>query len=85
MNMDPNKAILVVCIAVFLVIGINAAIYVSVSRKNSVGQIELLRRAARRAQNPWLKEDKDLQELGRLAAEIRELRKKEDGDDGDSK
>ena len=61
--MDPNKAILVCCITLVLVIGINVAIYVSVTRKNTVGQIELLRRAARQARNPWGKEDKDLQEL----------------------
>jgi hypothetical protein len=83
--MDPNKAILVCCITLFLVIGINAVIYVSVSRKNTVGQIELMRRAARQARNPWGREDKDLQELAAHASKIKELREKEEGGKADEK
>jgi len=83
--MDPNKAILVCCITLFLVIGINAAIYVSVSRKNTVGQIELMRRAARQARNPWGKEDKDLQELAGRVSRIKELREKGEGGKSDEK
>jgi len=81
--MDPNRAILICCITLFLVIGINAAIYVSVSRKNTVGQIELMRRTARQARNPWGKEDKDLQELAAHVSKIKELREKGDGGKGD--
>ncbi len=78
--MDPNKALLVVCITLFVVIGINAAIYVSVTHKNTVGQIELLRRTARQTRNPWSKEDKDLQELAEHARKIKELKEKKDGE-----
>jgi hypothetical protein len=83
--MDPNKAFLVCCITLFLVIGINAAIYVSVSRKNTVGQIELMRRAASQARNPWGKEDKDLQELAGRVSRIKELREKAEGGNSDEK
>jgi hypothetical protein len=83
--MDPTKAVLVCCITLVLVIGINAAIYVSVTRKNTVGQIELFRRAARQARNPWGREDKDLQELAVHVSKIKELREKGDVGKSDEK
>ncbi len=70
--MDPNRIFLVVCITLFIVVGINAAIYVSLTRKNTVGQIELMRRAASRARDPWGPEDANLKELSRLVAELKE-------------
>jgi hypothetical protein len=70
--MDPNRIILVVCVTLFIVVGINAAIYVSLTRKNTVGQIELLRRAAHRARDPWGPENTDLQELSRLVSELKD-------------
>jgi hypothetical protein len=85
LKLDPNKALLVVCITLFVVIGINAAIYVSVTRKNTVGQIELLRRTARQTRNPWGKEDKDLQELAEQALKIKELRVKNEGEKDEGK
>ena len=71
--MDPNRVFLVVCITLFVVIGINAAIYVSFTRKNTVGQIELLRRATNRARDPWGPEDTNLRELSRLVSELKDL------------
>jgi hypothetical protein len=70
--MDYGKVPLVICITIFLVVGINAAIYVAISRKNSVGQIELIQRATRRARNPWEGEDSDLAELSRRVAELKQ-------------
>lgn len=64
--MDFSKAIIVVVVTLLLVIGLNAAIYLSVTRKNSVGQIELLRRAASRVKDPWQSENEDLSELAHL-------------------
>lgn len=62
--MDIEKAIIVTCITLFLVIGFNAAIYVSVIRKKrTVSQVELLRKATKTARKPWQKEDEALQEL----------------------
>jgi len=69
--MDLDRAFLVVCVTLFIVIGINAAIYVSYSRKNTVGQIELFRRAAKRARDPWEPEDANLRELSRLVSELK--------------
>lgn len=70
--MDPNRIFLVVCATLFIVIGINAAIYVSLNRKNTVGQIELLRKAAHRARDPWGPENTDLKELSRLVSELKD-------------
>ena len=72
--MDYSKAILVVCLTLFIVIGVNAWIYVSISRKNSIGQIELLRRAANRAKNPWQPEDDNLSELSRLVKGLQDVK-----------
>jgi hypothetical protein len=73
--MDTDRALLVVCITIFAVILLNVAIYVSVTRGKSnstVGQIELLRRAARTARSPWEKENQDLQELSRRVADLKQ-------------
>ncbi len=69
--MEHVSASLVICITIFLVVGINAAIYVMVSRKDTIGQIELMQRAARRARNPWENEDTNLAELSRRVAELK--------------
>lgn len=69
--MDLEKAALVVCLTLFIVIGFNALIYVSVSRGDTAGAFELFRRATHRARNPWQPEDDDLQELSRLVAGLK--------------
>lgn len=70
--MEPSKVFWVVCITLFLVVGINAAIFVWVSGKNTVGQIELLRRAAHRARQPWKSEEEALKELSQAVAHLKE-------------
>ena len=69
--MDLEKAGLVVCITLFIVIGFNALIYLSVSRGDTVGSIELLRRATNRVRDPWKPEDDDLKELSRLVSGLK--------------
>ena len=61
--MDPTKTFWVVCITLFLVIGFNAMLYAWAKRDQTVGQIELLRRATSRARQPWKTEDQALEEL----------------------
>lgn len=70
--MDYSKAFLVVFVTILIVIVINAAIFASVTRKNSVGQIELLRKAASRAKDPWQPENENLSELSRLVKNLQE-------------
>jgi hypothetical protein len=75
--MDTGRAAIVICVTLFLVIGINAAIYVAFVRKNSVSQIELMRRAAERARDPWRPEDEDLKELSRLVEQLKDDHREE--------
>jgi hypothetical protein len=70
--MDTTKILLVVCLTLVIVIGINAMIYAALRRGNDVGQIELLRRAVRRTRQPWQAEDEALKELAQRVAELKE-------------
>jgi len=72
--MDLEKAGLVICLTLFIVIGVNAAIYAAVSRGKTAGQIELIRRAARRAKDPWEEEDQALKELSKRVKNLQNLR-----------
>ncbi len=72
--MDLDKAGLVICLTLFIVIGINAAIYASLRRGNTVGQIELLRKAANRARKPWETEDEALNELSKRVEELKKYK-----------
>jgi len=72
LNVDPGKVMLVIGLTLLIVIGVNVLIYFSVTRKGTIGQIELLRRAAKQARNPWEVEDNSLAELSKLVAELKE-------------
>ena len=70
--MDYSKVALVICLTVFIVVGINATIYVALRGRNEVGQIELLRRAAKTARRPWQSEDENLRKLAEMVADLRQ-------------
>ena len=72
LNVDPGKVMLVIGLTLLIVVGVNVLIYFSVTRKGTIGQIELLRRAAKQARNPWEVEDNALAELSKLVAELKE-------------
>lgn len=69
---DTENVLLVVCLTLFLVIGINAALYVSLRGGGTQTQIDLFRRAAQRARQPWKEEDEALQELSERVAALKE-------------
>ena len=69
--MDLNGVPLVICLTVFIVIGVNAALLVALRRGNEAGQIELLKRAASRARQPWKHEDEALKELSKRVADLK--------------
>ncbi len=69
--MDSNKVSLIICLTIFVVIGINAAIYALFSRGNQTGDIELFQRSFKRLRNPWQEEDNNMQELSRLVADLK--------------
>jgi hypothetical protein len=78
--LDYSKAILIVCVTLIIVIGINAAIFASTRRKRSVSTIELFRKAAKRARNPWKDEDAALSELSELVEKLKSDKDKLDRD-----
>lgn len=80
--MTINHGVLIICIALFLVVGINVMIYLSVTSKETSGQINLFRQAAGRVKEPWADEERDLQELSRMVAT---LKKNPTGDQEDPK
>jgi hypothetical protein len=69
--MDSSKIPLVICLTVLIVVGVNATLLVALRRGNDVGQIELFKRAAGRARQPWIHEDEALVELSKRVADLR--------------
>lgn len=61
--MDIEKLALVLCITAFLVVGLNAALFVSLRSRKTRGQIDLIHKAAQRARRPWGEEEDALKEL----------------------
>ena len=74
--MDLDRALLVICLTVGAVILFNVMIYLSARRGNEVTTIKLMRKAARRARNPWQDEDDALQELSDIVSGFKSV----DGD-----
>ncbi len=66
-----GKVLLVLCLVVALVIGVNGLLFLSLSRGNLSQQFELLRKAGQRAARPWQGEEKALEELSRRVAALR--------------
>jgi len=69
--MDGEKVALVICLTLFIVVGVNAAIYAMSRGGSTLSQIEILRRASQRARQPWKPEDEALEELSKRVAELR--------------
>lgn len=69
--MDPNRVFLVVCLTIVAVVAFNVMIYLSLRRGNEVGTIDMFRKAASRARDPWKDEDDALKELSNLVASLK--------------
>lgn len=69
--MDIDRATLVVCLTVAAVIAFNVMIYLSLRRGNEVTTVDMMRKAAQRARNPWKDEDDALQELSDLVSDLK--------------
>lgn len=81
LNIDSGKVLLVIGLTLLIVIGVNVLIYFSVTRKGTIGQIELMRRAANQARNPWEVEDNALAELSKLVADLKKDSSQDQDDD----
>jgi len=69
--MDLEKATLVICLTLFIVVGVNAALYVSLRSRGTIGQIDLFRKAVQRARRPWGEEEDALVELSQRVAALK--------------
>ncbi len=85
--MKTDNVTLVVCITLFMVIGINAALYVALRRGKEAGLVELTRLAVQRMRDPWQDEDETLKELSSLVSKYKEETANKPGEDisGDSR
>jgi hypothetical protein len=71
-ELDYGKAALIIIVTIILVAAVNAIIYLSLRRRDQIGQIDLFKRAAGGARQPWAREDSDLEELSRRVAELKQ-------------
>ena len=65
-----EKVILVIGLTLLIVIGANVILFFGFRDRSLPHQIELFRRAARRARNPWQDEDDALGELSDLVSKL---------------
>jgi hypothetical protein len=70
-NLDLGRAALIVILTLVGVVFINVAIYYMVKGKGTIGQIQMIRKAAGRVRNPWEGEDQDLQDLSELVKQFK--------------
>jgi hypothetical protein len=80
---NGERASLVICLTVVMVIFINLAIFSLLRRGpgSNINQVEMLRRAARRARQPWQEEDDNLKELSRQVAALKHPHEEEEEED----
>lgn len=79
--MNTDNITLVICITIFMVVGINAALYVAFRRGKEASLVELTRQAVLRMRDPWKDEEEALHELSRLVSKLKEDTPKKPGED----
>ncbi len=70
--MIPQNAWIALIVVVVLVIGVNGVLILLLRSGRDARHIELWRRAAKRARDPWKAEDDALQELSRAVEPFKE-------------
>ena len=75
-----STELIVLCLLAVFVVGLNVALIQAVRRGARQGEIELFRKAARRARKPWESEAANLEELSRLVAPFRDQSKEKPPD-----
>ena len=73
--MESDRIFLVVVLTVVIVIGINGLLYLALRRGNEANMIDLTRKALKNTRNPWEEEDRSLQELSSLVADLKAQQK----------
>jgi hypothetical protein len=80
-----EKVTLVIGLTLLIVIGANVVLYFAFRDRSLPHQIDLFRKAAKRARNPWQDEDDALGELANLVAKLDKKRLKEADTSGRTK
>lgn len=81
-EIDLEKLLLVICLTVLIVAGLNALAYAALRRGDEANLVNLTRKAAQRARNPWQDEEQALQELSRLVTGLKETEAAKKGHEG---
>jgi hypothetical protein len=81
---DNMPIFLIVCLALFIGIGLPAAAFFWVRGKGTVTMIETIRRTAEATRQPWQKQERDLEELSRRVSALREDRPDQGDKDDDA-
>ena len=68
--MPNGNILLVICLTALIGLGVPAMLYAGLRRRGTIGQIELMRRAAKRSRQPWQPEDSQLKELAQRVAKL---------------
>ncbi|QYK50703.1 MAG: hypothetical protein KF701_09935 [Anaerolineales bacterium] len=69
-----ERAIVIICLTLFVAVGILAVLYAGARRGNAIGQIEIAKKIVKDARDPWKPGDEDMEEL---AKKVEALKKKE--------
>lgn len=70
--MDFDRALLIVGLTILVVVLFNIMIYLSLRRGDERTTIDMFRKAARRARDPWKDEDDALKELSDLVSNLKD-------------
>lgn len=71
--MDSGRVVLIICLTIIGVVILNAVLYLALRRGQEANMINLLRKAAERARDPWNDEADALEELSRRVADLRQV------------
>ena len=77
--MDADRALLVAGLTILVVVLFNVMIYLSLRRGDETTTIDMLRKATRRARDPWKDEDDALEELSTLVTKLKDESPQKDG------
>ena len=69
-NLPEFSPAAVICLTLLIVVGVNGGLILAVRRGGTHRQVELLRRAAKAAKNPWFNQDKAFGELRERVSEL---------------
>jgi hypothetical protein len=61
----------VICLVVAIVVVVNGGLVLAIRRGRTIREVEMLRRAAKAARNPWVDQDKEMSELRERVAELK--------------